>query len=369
MKPAYIIAGLRTAVVPQGGAFAALNIHDLAAPVIGDCLANAGLGPAQVNELILSNALGGGGNPARLTALAAGLPETVAGLSIDRQCVGGLDAVLLAARLVQSGAADVVIAGGAESASRRPIRLRTHPDGSEPSAYDRPPFTPWPDRDPDMHQAADDLAQHLSISRADQDNWAIKSHAKALAADLTPELVSLSSAPVTHDVFTRRLSAQLCARTTAINGTITAANAAVSADAAAFVVVVSEEIAKRTPQKAIRILGGTTLGSDPVLPGLAPVRAIRSALSDAGLCTDQLGCTEVMEAYAVQAIACVQGADLNPETTNKGGGALARGHPIGASGAILAVRLYHEMLNSRRPGLATIAAAGGLGTALLLSWD
>lgn len=366
MTDAYILAAHRTAVAPVGGGFNAVEVHDLAAPVIRQCLHSAGLEPTDVDELILSNALGGGGNPARLAALAAGLPETVAGLSTDRQCVGGLDAVTLAARLVQSGAAQVVIAGGAESYSRRPLRLRTAPDGSQPVAYDRPPFTPWPDRDPEMHAAADVLAKQLGISRADQDDWAIRSHAKALAADFSQELVILDQAPLDRDVFTRRLTPALCARAKPVAGDITAANAAVSADAAAFVVVVSDQVRRASTARALRIMDGATLGGDPTLPGAAPIAAIQAVLKATGTGVKDLSCAEIMEAYAAQAIACLNGADLNPAIANIGGGALARGHPIGASGAILAVRLFHELQKTSGTGLAAIAAAGGLGSSLLL---
>ena len=128
---ARLIAARRTAVVPRGGAFARLSLEDLAAPVIAACLADAGISPDAVDEVILSNALGTGGNPARRVALAAGLMERVAGLTIDRQCAGGLDAILLARALVDSGAADVVLAGGVESYSRRPLRLATDPEAFE----------------------------------------------------------------------------------------------------------------------------------------------------------------------------------------------------------------------------------------------
>ncbi|WP_346429626.1 hypothetical protein [Paracoccus sp. DMF-8] len=135
-----IAAARRSAVMPRGGAFARLEVHDLAAPVIRALLRDADLAPDRVDELILSNALGGGGNPARVAALAAGLPLRVAGLSIDRQCCGGLDAIVQGDALIRAGLADIVIAGGAESYSRRPLRLRTDPDGGEARAYDRPPL-------------------------------------------------------------------------------------------------------------------------------------------------------------------------------------------------------------------------------------
>ena len=359
----FIIAARRTAVVPRGGAFAALSIEHLAAPVIAAVLHDAGLAPDEVDEVIVSNALGAGGNPARRVALAAGLPDRVAGLSIDRQCAGGLDAILLARALVDSGMADVVIAGGAESYSRRPLRFATDPAGGAPKEYDQPPFTPWPDRDPDMAQAAANLAGRLGISRLDQDNWAVQSHAKAILARtaLHAEIVVLQGQA--DDAFTRNLTPTVAARARVLTGSITVANAAVAADAAAFVLVVSARIAARS-SRALRIVSGMTLGGRPEEPGLAPIAAIASALHAAQSASHDLAMSEVMEAYAAQAIACVQGAGLDPGRVNIAGGALARGHPIGASGAVLAVRLFHGLQSGT--GLAAIAAAGGIGTAMLV---
>ena len=359
-----VVAARRTAVVPAQGAFAALSFHAIAAPVLRACLADAGLAPGDVDEVIVGNALGAGGNPARLCALAADLPETVAGLTIDRQCVSGLDAILLADALIAAGRAEVVIAGGVESASRRPLRLRTFADGRPAEAYDQAPFTPWPDRDPDMAEAADRLGRDLGISRAAQDDWAIRSHATARAADLAPEILPLLG--VGRDVFTRDLTARTCARARVLAGTVTAANTAVAADGAAFVVVVSDRVAQRLRGPRARILGGCTRGGRPDLPGLAPVAAAQEALRATGLGVADLALAEIMEAYAAQAIACVQGIGLDPGRVNTGGGALARGHPIGASGAINAVRLFHDLQRTGGIGLAAIAAAGGLGTALLL---
>lgn len=357
---AVILSARRTAVLPRGGDFARLRIEDLAAPVVQAVLADAGLDGAQVDELIAANALGAGGNPARRVALAAGLPERVAGLTIDRQCVGGLDAILLAAALVDSGTARVVVAGGVESYSRRPLRLATDPDGGDAVPYDQPPFTPWRDRDPDMTVAADALARRLAISRQEQDHWAVESHRKALAKYDWPEIVPLAG--VARDGFARRMTPALTARAKVLAGSVTVATAAVAADAAAFVVVAAEGLAG---PGALRIGPGITLGAAPEEPGLAPVPAIAAALSRAGLRPDDLAQVEMMEAYAAQAIACVQGAALDPLKTNLRGGALARGHPIGASGAILAVRMFHDLRAGH--GLAAIAAAGGLGTAVVFS--
>lgn len=355
---AVILAARRTAVVPRGGAFARLSIEDLAAPVLRACIADAGV--TRVDDVIAANALGAGGNPARRVALAAGLPEAVAGLTVDRQCAGGLDAVLLAAALVESGAAEVVLAGGVESYSRRPLRLATDPEGGPPIAYDEAPFTPWPDRDPGMTEAAAALAMACDHAAAAQADWAMASHAKALARADWPEIVAIHGQR--RDPFTRALTPALAARAKVLEGSITAATAAVAADAAAFCLVAADHLVR---PGALRLVAGVTRGGDPTQPGLAPVRAVAEALARAGLSPQDLAQAEVMEAYATQAMACVEGAGLPPVIVNPGGGALARGHPIGASGAILMVRLFAD-LPKGGSGLATIAAAGGIGTAVVV---
>jgi acetyl-CoA C-acetyltransferase len=312
-----------------------------------------------VDEVICANAIGPGGNAARRIALAAGLPETVAGLTIDRQCAGGLDAILLAAALVDSGRADLVLAGGAESFSRRPLRLMPDPDGGPPVPYDEAPFTPWPLRNPRMAAAAAALADAMGYDRAAQEAVAVHSHAKALAAGPLPEIVPLEG--VVRDPFARALSPALLRRAPVVEGTVTRATAAVAADGAAFCLVAADRFAG---PGALRVLGGRTLGASPEQPGLAPVPAIAAVLAAAGLGPAQITQAEVMEAYAAQAMACITQAGLDPARVNMQGGALARGHPIGASGAILAVRLFHAL--GAGTGLAAIASAGGIGCALLV---
>ncbi|WP_238366400.1 thiolase family protein [Mesobacterium pallidum] len=353
MRAVYLHAARRSIVAPRGGALAGLSLHELGAPVVRAVMEDAGIGTA--DELICANALGAGGNPARLVALAAGLPEQVAGLSIDRQCAGGLDSLLLGQALIASGMAETVIAGGVESYSLRPYRARVQPDGSL-VPYDRPPFSPWPGRDPEMDAAAATLAEMQGISRDRQDEWAVISHARALAARevLTPEIVSIPPVSETHDPFARRLTPKVCARAKVLVGNITAANTAVAADGAAFVVM----SARPGP---VRMVRAATRGAAPEMPGLAPLAAIRALEVN----PDTLTHAEIMEAYAVQAIACVDGAGISPKIVNGRGGALARGHPIGASGAVLAVRLFHDLCRDGGRGLAAIAAAGGIGTAAL----
>jgi acetyl-CoA C-acetyltransferase len=376
MSAAYLVSARRSAVVPRGGAFSTLDVDALAAPVILAALADAGLSGACVDEVILGNALGGGGNPSRRVALLAGLDEETPALTLDRQCCSGLDAIVYGARLIESGAADCVLAGGVESYSRAPERHAVDAAGAVSSTpYSRPPFTPWPDRDPEMANAAASLAEHLGISASRQADWAVESHARALAADraggMSRELVEIGN--VARDAYMRALSNRTCARSRLLAESggfeVRAATAAVSADAAAVVCLVSERfLADRAPGAFCRFGGGASAGCDPALPGLAPVAASRKLAARCGLDLDAFKVCEVMEAYAAQAIACVDALGFDPARVNRSGGALARGHPIGASGAILAVRLFHELRGETAGarGLAAIASAGGLGTAVLL---
>ncbi|ADH87815.1 acetyl-CoA acetyltransferase [Ancylobacter novellus DSM 506] len=367
MSRAFIASARRTAVAPRRGAFNTVEAHDLAAPVLRACLDDAGVAPDAVDHVILGNALSGGGNVARLAALAAGLPDGVPALTIDTQCCSGLDAIILAARLVEAGAAEVVLAGGVESWSRAPLRARRPkaPD-EKPAFYERPAFAPFPERDPDMIEAVAGLAREKGISRERQNGFAIHSHEKALAARerLKAEIVPVAG--LDHDAFSRALTMKLCARAPVLAGdgetVIDATGAAVEADAAAAVLVVSE---RRAAAGGIATLDGLSVGGAPEQPAMALVPAVERLLARH---QGTPAVVELMEAFAAQALANIDALGLDPAGINPGGGALARGHPIGASGAILAVRLFHEL--KARPegtrGLAAIAAAGGLGAAMLL---
>jgi acetyl-CoA C-acetyltransferase len=371
-----MVAARRSPVVPRGGALAGLDVDALAAPVIRAVLADAGVPAARVDEVILGNALYGGGNPARRAALLAGLGVETPALTLDRQCCSGLDAVALGARLIESGAADCVLAGGVESYSRAAVRHAVDGSGEvSQTPYARPPFTPWPDRDPEMADAAGALAAHLGISAKRQADWAVASHQRALSADdagaFQRELVEIGT--VAREAYMRALTPRTCMRSRHLAGVkgfeIRAATAAVSADAAAMVCLVSDRLLSNLgPAFACRVDASASAGCDPTLPGLAPVAASRKLAERHGIELGRLPVVEVMEAYAAQAIACVDALRLDPERVNRSGGALARGHPIGASGAILAVRLFHELRgeDTGARGLATIASAGGLGTAVLL---
>lgn len=370
---AYIVAAKRTPVAPRGGAYTHLEVYELGARTIASAIQQSGVPAEKIDNVIMGNALYAGGNPARVAALAAGLAESVPAMTIDSQCCAGLDAINTACAMVNAGGVNAVVAGGLESFSRAPVRAhRPKNKHDPPKDYQRPPFTPWPQRDPNMIEAAAALARQREITRQSQEQFAIRSHEKAQRAIAgNAELVSIGD--LCSDAFTRKLSTQLCSRLPLIAGDaefgLTSSTIAVEADAAAAVVVVNEKMlpfidGSMNPVVAI---GCCSIGSDPALPALAPIAAIRKLLRQTAINSRTLQVAEIMEAFAVQAMVCIDECDIDPAIVNRGGGALARGHPIGASGAILAVRLWHELQKERSGayGVTSIAAAGGLGSAAL----
>jgi len=378
-RRAVIVAARRSAICPRGGALSDFQADELAAPVLAQLLADAHLHPERVDQVLLGNALYGGGNPARLAALRAGLPQTVPAVTLDTQCCSGLDAIVLGARLIESGAADCVVAGGAESFSLAPIRMaRPRVPGETPVAYDRPPFAPPPFDDPDLAEAAAGLAAGRAISRRDQAAFAVGSHKRATAARpaLAAGLVRDGNRWPDRDGFTRDLTLETSLRAPLIAGTeetgLNAATIACEADGAAMVLMITEEALQRSVGSGLALRAGVSTGGDPADPARVPVAAARQLLKDCNLGPDDLVAIELMEAYAVQAMVTATDLGLDPGRINRLGGALARGHPIGASGAILVVQLFERLKAQESPaegvgafGLALIAAAGGLGTAAL----
>lgn len=386
MNAPVILGWARSAVIPVGGALGALAAHEIGAPVLRGLLARFGVPAAAVDAVVAGNALGAGGNPARMVALAAGLPDRTAALSVDTQCCAGLDAVTLAAGMLASGSASIVVAGGVEAWSRAPIRQHRPRDATEgPLAYDRPAFAPDPDRDPDLLLAAAHHAALLSISRTRQDAFAAESHARALALRdrmMAQEIVPIGTA--THDSYARALTPTRMARMpiaarsdAAPPDAVDRLDTAVSrlaiaprADGAAFVVMATPQAAaelKLAPR--FRWLGGASIGVAPEMPMLAAAEAARAVLHRARRDVGTLWGLELHEAFAVQALSFIQDLGIDPERLNRGGGGLGRGHPIGASGAISLVRLLSDMQHDAPPGahgLAAIAGAGGVGAAGLV---
>jgi acetyl-CoA C-acetyltransferase len=396
--PIVVVAWARSAVVPVDGAFGTLTAEALGAPVIRVALARAGIDASQVDAVVAGNALGANGNPARMLALAAGLPDRCAALSIDSQCCAGLDAITVGAGLIASGAASVVIAGGVEAWSRAPIRAHRPARGSAsdhpPRTYDRPAFAPDPARDPDLFAAAADYARRREWTREAQDHYAMAMHARAIdhAAECADEIVTIAG--VSADRYPRLLTAEraarmpLAMRADGLNGEIDAVDLryaqsriAVSprADGAAFVVLMRASTHATTLAHAacpsgprLTWRGGQSLGGEPEQPMLAAGLAARALLARHGVTARALHTIELHDAFASQAFAFAEQLDVDVTHLNRRGGGIARGHPIGASGAIAFVRMLADLRREGRTGdlgLAAIAGAGGLGAAALVAFD
>jgi len=380
-----IAAWARSAVVPRGGAFKALHAHDMAAPVVQALLQRAGLDAAHVNAIVVGNALGAGGNPARMLALHASLPQTCAAYTVDTQCCAGLDAVSMGIGLIASGQAEVVIAGGVEAWSRSPIRMHRPLHASDEAvAYERPAFAPTPEHDPDMLLSASRYAAQQGYTRAQQEAYALHSHQIALdnQAHMAAEIVAVAG--VTHDTYPRVMDTARAQRMPVVASSdelakqdadafaLSALTISAQADGAAFVLLLSPSVAARLGiQAKAKCVTTASVGSAPEFPLLAAELAAREALKRAGLANvAELQCVELHDAFAVQGLSFTKGLSISPERLNSLGGGIARGHPIGASGAIALVRLLADLDRVGHPGaqgLVAVAGAGGLGAAAVVA--
>jgi acetyl-CoA C-acetyltransferase len=389
-----IIAARRTPLSRANGALRQLRAHELLAPVLRSLLSagepgtgtGSGIAPGSVTDVVIGNAVGAGGNVARLAALAAGLPVSVPGLTVDRQCGSGLDAIVLASRLVAAGDGGVYLAGGVESISTAPLRAHRADDGT-PEFFRRAQFAPLSHGDPDMGVAAENVAGRFGVSRERQDAFALRSHRRALAAAAAGafdgEILPLSagSGPgsavtVSADDGPRpRLTAALLARfppVFAAGGTVTAGNSCFDADGAAAVVITSVERARELGARdGLLVLGTDTAGVAPELLGIGAAAAAQRLLAARGLTAGEVGLVEFNEAFASQALACLDQLGIDTDRANLDGGALALGHAYGASGAVLVTRLLAQARRNPVEGqlaLALISIAGGMGTAALLGY-
>lgn len=376
-----IIAARRTPVCPINGALRTLRAHELLAPVLRALVEGLELDPASVADVVIGNAVGGGGNVARLALLEAGLPVTVPGITVDRQCGSGLDAIALAARLVAAGGSPVYLAGGVESTSTAPLRANRKDDGGL-DFYRRAQFVPAGFGDPDMGVAAEAVAGKYGVGRDRQDEFALASHRKALAAirdgRFEAELVPLDTAagPVFIDGGPRNgLTPAIMARFPAAfvpGGTVTAGNSCFDADGASAVVITSLQRARELgAPDGLLVRGMATAGVDPRLLGIGAVPAAREVLANSGVSAGEVEFVEFNEAFASQTLACLDGLGIDAARANLDGGALALGHAYGASGAVLVTRLLAQARKAAAPGalaLAMISMAGGMGTAALLEY-
>lgn len=382
-----IIAALRTPVCRANGVLKTVRAHELLAPVLRRLLSDTGVAPYRVSDVVIGNAVGGGGNVARLAALDAGLPVSVPGLTVDRQCGSGLDAIVLASRLVAAGGGGVYLAGGVESISTAPLRAHRSRDGGAPEFFARAQFAPVRFGDPDMGTAAENVASEFGVSRDRQDAAALRSHQRALASAAAgffdAEIVALPGASGPDGVLMagsddgprRGLTAAVLARfppAFAAGGTVTAGNSCFDADGAAAVVITSVEGAREVGAgDGLLVRGTETAGVDPQLLGVGAAVAAGRLLERSGVTAAELGLVEFNEAFAAQTIACLDQLGIAPERANLDGGALALGHAYGASGAVLITRLLAQARRSPVEGqlaLALISIAGGMGTAALLEY-
>ncbi|RAV21552.1 thiolase family protein [Paenibacillus contaminans] len=379
MIEAVMVMAKRMPIGKIGGRFSTLEPELLLAPLIRHIVSETHVPKEWIDDVIIGNVVGPGGNIARVAALEAGLPVTVPGLTIDRQCGSGLEAIHLAARFIQSGAGEVYLAGGVESTSRAPWKMfKPEVLTGTPRLYTRAPFTPSAYGDPDMGLAAENVARKYGISREEQDLYALKSHQKAVHAQQTgryrQEIVPLqvNGNWVMEDECPRPdTSIEKLQRLKPVfmdHGTVTAGNACPINDGAALVLLMSREKCEQLNlQPVLRFVDAQVTGVDPNYLGIGPVPAVHKLLCRQKLRTTDLDIVEFNEAFASQVLASLGELQIPQDKVNLGGGALALGHPYGASGAILMTRLFAEMLqNPFRRGIATLGIGGGMGLAVLV---
>jgi len=384
-RDAVIVSAVRTAIARQGGALATLPAHVYGAEVIKEAMRRANIGPELVDDVIMGNVLSGGGNIARLTALKTGLSLGLTGLTVDRQCGSGINAVNLAAQAIWAGDGDVYIAGGVESMSRAPYLMDRpeKPYSSTPPNFRKSQLSPKEIGDPPMGITAENLVKKYSISREEQDAFALRSQqrmARAMQEGRFDEQIVPITVPVkkgepfvfdTDEHPRPNTTMEALAKLPPAfleGGTVTAGNSSGLNDAAAALVVMSREKAEQlglTPLAVIR--AHAVAGVDPNIMGIGPVPATRKVLEKVGLTLDEMDIIEINEAFAAQVIACDRELEMDPEKVNVNGGAIAHGHPLGATGAILVTKAVYEL--KRRGGtyaLITACIGGGQGIATII---
>jgi 3-oxoadipyl-CoA thiolase len=396
MQAAYIVDLVRTPIGKLGGALSTVRPDDLAAHVLRELLArHPGLDPALVADVILGAANQAGEdnrNVARMALLLAGLPVTVPGVTVNRLCASGLQAIIDASRAIRCGEGEVFLAGGVESMTRAPFVMAKSetPFARDPQIYDttmgwrfinkklsalHPPYS--------MGETAENVARQWGITRDQQDAFAYQSQWKyqqaaarqAFADEIVAVPVPCKDGPPSLFAVDEhpRLSPleKLAALKPAFRpegGTVTAGNASGINDGAAACLIVSEAALKRWQlQPLARVVAAAAAGVAPEQMGMGPVPATRQALQRAGLSLQHLDLVELNEAFAAQALACQQELDLDPAKVNVNGGAIALGHPLGASGTRISATLIHEMKrrDQVRYGLATMCVGVGQGVAVI----
>lgn len=395
MENVYVIDSVRTPIGKFGGGLGSIRPDDLLAHVIRVLLArNSDVDPAAIEDVIAGDANQAGEdnrNVARMAALLAGLPVTVAGTTVNRLCASGLQAVMDAARAIACGEGELYIAGGVESMTRAPFVMgkATHAFSRNAEVFDSTigwrfvnkklaeQYHPY-----SMGETAENVAKQWKVSREAQDSFGLASQEKYFAAlaagkwavEIAPvEILGGKQEKIYFDTDEQpRYSSmeKLAALRPAFikEGTVTAGNAAGINDGAAAMLLASEAAVKRFGLKPrARVVSMAVAGVDPAIMGIGPIPATKKALQRAGLVVGDLGLIELNEAFAVQALVCMQELGLNPSLVNVNGGSIAIGHPLGASGARISTTLMHEMgrRTDVRYGLATMCVGVGQGAAVV----
>ena len=393
MSDAWIVSFARTPIGRYGGALAAVRPDDLAAHLLRHALDELALDPATVDEVVLGCANQAGEdnrNVARMALLLAGFPASVPGVTVNRLCGSGMEAVIQAARMVRLGEADLVLAGGVESMTRAPlVQLKAEQAYARAVEVDDTTIG-WrfvnpamePRRTVSLGETAELVAERHGVSREDQDAFALRSHARAraaaqagvLAREVVPVTVPARGGAQVVDADEAIRPDTTLDRLAALRpvfrpgGTVTAGNSSPVNDGASLVVVASDAGLRRLGRAPLaRVLATAAAGVEPEVMGLGPIPATRKALERAGLRTGDLDLVELNEAFAAQAVACERELRLDPERVNVNGGAIALGHPLGCTGGRLVGTLARELARRElRHGLATMCIGVGQGLAVVL---
>jgi 3-oxoadipyl-CoA thiolase len=382
MAEAVLLSAVRTPVGRYGGALAGVRPDDLAAHVIAAAIARAGVPAAEIEDVYFGAANQAGEdnrNVARMAALLAGLPQEVAGVTLNRLCASGLSAVVSACHAVRAGDGDLFVAGGVESMSRAPL-VTSKPEYGDETVWDT--TLGWRFPNPRMEklfplesmgETGENVAERWSVSREDQDAFALESqrrHAAAVAEGrFEDELVPVDEVERDEHPRPDTTAEKLAELRPAFRegGTLTAGNSSGINDGAAAIVVASEEKAEELRAEPLgRFVASAVAGVDPRVMGIGPVPAVRKVLTRAGLQVSDIDLVELNEAFASQSLQVIRELGLDPEKVNVNGGAIAIGHPLGMSGARLVVTLLHELRRrGGRYGLATLCVGVGQGQAAI----
>lgn len=390
MTEVVIVSAVRTPIGNFNGSLKDISAPELGAIAMKGAIEKAGINPEQVDEVILGNVLqaGLGQNPARQASLKAGIPETVPALTINKVCGSGLKAVHLATQAILAGDAEIVVAGGMENMSQAPYLIKNARNGfrmGDQKLIDSMITDGLWCAFNDYHMGitAENLVEKYNITRQEQDEFAAWSQEKAVKAieegkfkdEIVPvEIPQRKGEPIIFDTdeFPRKgtTAEKLAGLKPAFkkDGTVTAGNASGINDGAAIVVVMSKNKAEELGVKPlVTIKGNASAGVDPSIMGIGPVEAVKKALKKANVSLEEIELIEANEAFAAQSIAVDRELHFNKEILNVNGGAIALGHPIGASGARILVTLIHEMKRRHaKKGLATLCIGGGQGVATVV---